>query len=469
MSRSAHPAGPRHADVVVEAAPAGAPADLNRLDAPIWPASLTRVDGVLHLADAPVPELVAQHGTPALFLDEYDLRARARGYAEAFAGAEVFYAAKAFICTALARWIADEGLNIDVCTGGELAVVRAAEFPMERVAMHGNNKSTAELRTAVEAGVGTIVLDSAVEIERLAAIATELGVRQRVLIRVTVGVEAHTHEFIATAHEDQKFGFSLLGGAAERAAAAVLAQPALELVGLHSHIGSQIFDTAGFEVAAHRLVELAATLRDRHGVQIAELNLGGGLGIAYVPGDDPESPKQIAQRLTHIVETESAAAGLPRPRLAVEPGRAIVGPSAITVYEVGTVKDLALDGGVTRSYVSVDGGMSDNIRTALYDAAYTCTLANRASDAPPKLARVVGKHCESGDIVVRDTWLPSDVRPGDLLAVAATGAYCRSMASNYNHVPRPPVVAVRPGASQVLVRRETMEDLMRLDTGWMKS
>jgi diaminopimelate decarboxylase len=286
-----------------------------------------------------------------------------------------------------------------------------------------------------------------------------------VLVRVTVGVEAHTHEYIATAHEDQKFGFSLRDGAVEQAVAAVLAADSLSFGGLHSHIGSQIFDTSGFEVAAHRVVELAATIRARHGVEVAEINLGGGLGIAYVSGDDPEPPKQTVERLTQIVERECASAGLRVPKLSVEPGRAIVGPAAITVYEVGTVKDVQLDGGVSRSYVSVDGGMSDNIRTALYDAEYTCVLANRSSDVPARLSRVVGKHCESGDVLVREAWLPGDVVPGDLLAVAATGAYCRSMASNYNHVPRPPVVSVRGGTSSTLVRRETEDDLLRLDSG----
>jgi len=250
--------------------------------------------------------------------------------------------------------------------------------------------------------------------------------------------------------------------------AAVLAAGSLELAGLHSHIGSQIFDTAGFEVAAHRVVGLAAAIHAAHGVGIDEINLGGGLGIAYVPGDDPETPKQTVERLSTVVERECAAAGLPVPRLSVEPGRAVVGPSAITVYEVGTVKEVTLDGGLARAYVSVDGGMSDNIRTALYDAEYTCTLANRNSAAAAKLSRIVGKHCESGDIVVRDTWLPADVAVGDLIAVAATGAYCRSMASNYNHVPRPPVVAVRDGRSSVILRRETEADLMRLDAGWLE-
>jgi len=452
--------------VLPEAHLAAAPKDVNRLDPAIWPGSAQRTDGVVQVGGLPVTELTAEHGTPALFLDEQDVRGRARAYASAFAGVDVFYAGKAFLCTTMARWIAEEGLGLDVCTGGELAVALAARFPSGRIAVHGNNKSEAELQRAVDARVGHVIVDSFDEIDRLAEIASAAGVRQPVLVRVTVGVEAHTHEFIATAHEDQKFGFSLRDGAAERAAAAVLAAPSLELVGLHSHIGSQIFDTAGFEVAAHRVVALAARIRDAHVVELPELNLGGGLGIAYVSGDDPETPKQTVERLVSIVERECAASGLTMPRLSVEPGRAIVGPSAITVYEVGTVKQVVLDGGLTRTYVSVDGGMSDNIRTALYDAEYTCALANRESDAAPTLARVVGKHCESGDIVVRDAWLPGDVRPGDLIAVAATGAYCRSMASNYNHVPRPPVVAVRDGGSRVIVRRETEQDLLRLDTGW---
>jgi diaminopimelate decarboxylase len=465
MSRNAHPAGPRHGDVLPEADHADRPSDVNALDPAIWPVSATRADGVLQLGGLPVTELAAEHGTPALLLDEVDLRGRAQAYSGMSAAFDVYYAGKAFLCTEVARWIADEGLGLDVCTGGELAVALAAGFPPARIGLHGNNKSVGELTRAVESGVGHIVLDSFDEIGRLAHIAAERGVRQRVLVRVTVGVEAHTHEFIATAHEDQKFGFSLRDGSALRAVEAVLAADSLYLGGLHSHIGSQIFETAGFEVAAHRVVALAATLRDVHGVQLEELNLGGGLGIAYVSGDDPEPAKQTLDRLAGIIELECASVGMPVPRLAVEPGRAIAGPAAITVYEVGTTKDVTLDGGATRRYVSVDGGMSDNIRTALYDARYTCTLANRESSAPPARTRVVGKHCESGDIVVRDTWLPSDVRSGDLIAVAATGAYCRSMASNYNHVPRPPVVAVRDGGSTVVVRRETMADLLALDTG----
>ena len=464
MSRNAHPAGPRHGDVLPAPSQNARPDDVNMLDPAIWPATATRTDGVVELGGIPVTDLVRDHGTPTLLLDDAAVRARARQYAdnETF---DVYYAAKAFLCTAMARLVADEGIGLDVCTGGELAVALAAAFPPERIALHGNNKSLDELTRAGDARVGRVIVDSFAEIERLAAVADAAGIRQRVLVRVTVGVEAHTHEFIATAHEDQKFGFSLRDGSALQAVEAVLGSPSLSLAGLHSHIGSQIFETAGFEVAAHRVVTLAAAVRDKHGVSVDEINLGGGLGIAYVPGDDPESAKQTLERLRGIVELECAAAGMRVPQLSVEPGRAVIGPGMITVYEVGTVKDVMLDGGVTRRYVSVDGGMSDNIRTALYDAQYTCTVANRASEAPPVLSRVVGKHCESGDVVVRDTWLPADIRPGDLLAVAATGAYCRSMASNYNHVPRPPVVSVADGVATTVVRRETEDDLLRLDTG----
>jgi diaminopimelate decarboxylase len=274
-----------------------------------------------------------------------------------------------------------------------------------------------------------------------------------------VGVEAHTHEFIATAHEDQKFGFSLAGGDALEAVRRVLAAPGLDLLGLHSHIGSQIFDSGGFEVAAHRVVGLLAQIRDECGAQLPELNLGGGLGIAYTSADDPADVAAMGRSLRSIVERECATYDLPVPLLAIEPGRGIVGPGTVTVYEVGTVKPVA----GLRTFVSVDGGMSDNIRTALYDADYTAVLASRESTAPPMLSRVVGKHCESGDIVVKDAWLPADLSPGDLVAVAATGAYCRSMASTYNHLPRPPVVAVTESGSRVVVRRETIDDLLALD------
>ncbi|MEU8606647.1 diaminopimelate decarboxylase [Actinoplanes sp. NPDC048791] len=459
----AHEAGALHGDIG-NRGPAWlrTPQNVNALVPQLWPRTVRRAEaGALEIGGVSVLDLAAEHGTPAYFLDEDDLRSRCRDFAAAFAGADVYYAGKSFLCKAVVKVINEEGLFLDVCSGGELAVALAAGFPAERMGFHGNNKSISELTRALDAGVGRIILDSFQEIDRLTALARESGKRPKVLIRVTVGVEAHTHEFIATAHEDQKFGFSLAGGAAFEAAIRVLDEGVLDLHGLHSHIGSQIFDTSGFEVATRRVLELQAQIRDARGVELEELDLGGGFGIAYTTQDDPSPAGDLAKRINKIVDAECAAENLRRPRLSIEPGRAIVGPAVFTLYEVGTVKDV--DG--IRTYVSVDGGMSDNIRTALYDASYSATLAGRESDAPPLLARVVGKHCESGDIVVKDEFLPADVQPGDLLAVPGTGAYCRSMASNYNHVPRPPVVAVRDGASRVIVRRETEDDLLALDVG----
>ena len=463
MSRSAHPAGPRHADVLPEGHYSAPPDDLNALDSRVWSRTVTRgADGALRVGGVDVRDLAAEHGTPAYILDEADFRERCRAWRRAFGpDADVFYAGKAFLSRAVVRWLDEEGLGLDVCSGGELATALSAGMPAERIAMHGNNKSVPEIERAVEAGVGRIVLDSFHEIVRVAGVAERLGKRQPVQIRVTVGVEAHTHEFIATAHEDQKFGIGLADGQAAEAVRRALKLDSLELTGVHSHIGSQIFDTSGFEVAAHRVVGLLREIRDEHGVELPEIDLGGGLGIAYTPDDDPREPEAIATALRDIVSRECAAAGLAMPRISVEPGRAIAGPTAFTLYEVGTIKPLA----GLRTYVSVDGGMSDNIRTALYDARYSVSLVSRASDAPPMLSRVVGKHCESGDIVVRDAFLPGDLAPGDLIAVPATGAYCRSMASNYNHALRPPVVVVDEGTSRVIVRRETEEDLLRLDVG----
>ncbi|MBW5422687.1 diaminopimelate decarboxylase [Streptomyces sp. BG9H] len=463
MSRSAHPAGPRHADVLTEGHYTAPPTDLNALDAKVWSRTVTRgPEGVVSMGGIEVTRLAEEFGTPAYFVDEADFRARCRAWRDAFGtGADVFYAGKAFLSRAVVRWLHEEGLNLDVCSGGELATALAAGMPAERIAFHGNNKTEDEIHRAIEAGVGRVVLDSFQEIVRVSHIAERLGKRQRVQIRVTVGVEAHTHEFIATAHEDQKFGIALAGGEAAEAVRRALKLDGIELIGIHSHIGSQIFDMAGFEVSARRVVQLLAEVRDEHGVELPEIDLGGGLGIAYTSDDDPCEPHEIARALSEIVTRECAAAGLRTPRISVEPGRAIVGPTAFTLYEVGTIKPL--EG--LRTYVSVDGGMSDNIRTALYDAEYSVALVSRSSDAEPMLVRVVGKHCESGDIVVRDAFLPADLAPGDLIAVPATGAYCRSMASNYNHALRPPVVAVDSGAARVIVRRETEEDLLRLDVG----
>ncbi|WP_343601033.1 diaminopimelate decarboxylase [Mycobacterium sp.] len=434
----------------------------------VWPHSVVRGDdGVVRIADVAVTELVQQYGTPLFVVDEDDFRARCAEMAAAFGGANVHYAAKAFLCSEIARWIDEEGLCLDVCTGGELAVALHADFPAERITLHGNNKSIAELTAAVKAGVGHVVVDSLIEIERLDAIAAEAGIVQDVLVRVTVGVEAHTHEFISTAHEDQKFGLSLSGGAAMAAIRRVFAADHLRLVGLHSHIGSQIFDVGGFELAAHRVVGLLRGVVAEFGVdktaQISIVDLGGGLGISYLPGDDPPPVHDLAGKLAAIVRTESAAAGVPAPRLVVEPGRAIAGPGTVTLYQVGTVKDVGVSATAHRRYVSVDGGMSDNIRTALYGAEYDARLVSRVTDSPPILARIVGKHCESGDVVVRDTWVPDDIAPGDLIAVAATGAYCYSLSSRYNLVGRPPVVAVRDGRARLVLRRETVDDLLSLE------
>jgi diaminopimelate decarboxylase len=474
MSRVAHPAGPRHADVLPADHPPAPPADLNALHPAIWPRGAQRRGGVLTLGGVDVRDLAGEFGTPVFVTDEQDVRDRCREYVESFCGdrgdlpaggssleAQVFYAAKAFCSRAVLRWVTEEGLGVDVCTGGELETALSAGVDPAMITLHGNNKLPAELARAVAAGIGHVVVDSYEEIARLAYYAEQAGARPRVLVRVTTGVEAHTHEFMATAHDDQKFGFSLASGAADEAVRRVLALQQLEFAGRHSHIGSQIFDTAGFEVAAHRVVELAARIQAEHGVVVSELDLGGGFGIAYTPEDDPPEVKSLAAGLRAIVTAQCAAFGLPVPRLTIEPGRGIVGPSTVTLYEVGTIKDV--DG--IRTYVSVDGGMSDNIRTALYDASYTCVLASRSSAAPPMLSRVVGRHCESGDIVVRHCYLPADLAPGDLLAVAATGAYCWSLSSNYNHLPRPGVVAVGGGSAREIVRRETLDDLLRLDVG----
>ncbi len=442
------------------------------LDPAIWPQTATRDarSGAITLGGCDVRDVVSDFGSPVLMMDEVDVRARMSGYRDAFddptTSAHVYYAGKAFLSTTFARWVREEGLRIDVCSGGELACALRAGVPGEALLMHGNNKSSEELAAALSAKVGYIVVDSFEEIARLGFLAQQGGVRPKVLIRVTLGVEAHTHEFIATAHKDQKFGFSLATGDAAEAIRRVLALPdRLELAGLHSHIGSQIFVSSGFEVAAARIVGLLADVRDEHAVELPLLNLGGGLGIKYVSADEPPDVAQMAEVLREIVARQCANFGLALPELAFEPGRAIVGPSTITVYTVGTVKPIALDAGGVRTYVSVDGGMSDNIRTALYDAEYTVTLASRVSTAPLVLCRVVGKHCESGDIVINDCWLPGDLTAGDLLAVAATGAYNRSMASNYTLIPRPPVVAVRDGNTQVLIRRETLDDLFATDVG----
>ncbi len=438
--------------------------DPNALAEGVWPEGTERLDGALRIGGADVREIAAQHGTPFLLVDETVARDRARRIREAFEAAfpavDVYYAGKALLTADVARWMRAEGLRIDVCSGGELAIALRAGVEPEAIGFHGNNKSESVIAAGVEAGVGTFVLDAPIEAERVAAAAERAGRVQRVRLRVSVGVHASTHEFLATSHEDQKFGVPI--DEVPALVARIRELPSLELVGLHSHIGSQIFDADGFAESARRLLALHAELGAA--APLPELNLGGGFGIAYTAADSPEPIEAIAERLAAAVRDAADHVGIPVPRIAIEPGRWIVGPAGVTVYTIGTVKPVRVDDG-TRTYVSVDGGMSDNARPALYGAQYSARIANRSSDAGPELVRVAGHHCESGDIVVDAEWLPADVAPGDLLAVAATGAYCHSLASNYNATPRPPVLAVVNGEVRTLVRRESLDDVLSRDVG----
>jgi diaminopimelate decarboxylase len=435
----------------------------------MWSKNASLAGGTLSLAGIPAAQLANEFGTPTFFLDEDAYRARALAWHNglhsefgAHAGT-VYYAAKSFICTAVAQWIADIGIGIDVCTGGELAVALNGGIDPKKIEVHGNNKSVAEIESAVSVGVKTIVMDSLFEIERVAAAARKHGVQQAVMLRLTPGIEAHTHEKISTAHEDVKFGFSIASGAAWVAVEAVTTHPELELLGVHCHIGSQIFGSEAHEIATERLIGFMAKYRDAYEKELPELDLGGGFGIAYIDGDVTVEPSDVLPQIHAAVKKACAQHNLAIPLVSLEPGRNIVGPTMFTLYEVGTVKDVVVDGGKVRKYVSVDGGMSDNARTALYDAEYTAVIAQRNSTSPLALTRLVGKHCETGDIIINEIQLPSDIAPGDLVATPATGAYGRSMASNYNHVPRPPVVAVKDGKARVIVRRENEADLLSLD------
>jgi len=434
----------------------------------MW-SSHVKTGAELTISSISATALAKEFGTPSFIMDEADFRDRASAWNAALNNAfesnagTVYYAAKAFICVEVARWIKDLGIGIDVCTGGELAVALKGGIDPAKIEVHGNNKSVAEIEKAVSVGVGTIVIDSLYEIERVSAAAAKHGVVQKVLLRLTPGIEAHTHESIATAHEDVKFGFSIASGAAWNAITQVRRHASLELRGFHAHIGSQIFENDSFEISAQRLIELLAKYRDEYSAELPELDLGGGYGIAYLPGENPLDPASTMKDLASVVSTQCAAHKLAIPHISIEPGRAIVGPTMFTLYEVGTVKDVTLENGANRRYVSVDGGMSDNLRPALYDAQYFAALANRTSSAPKVSSRIVGKHCETGDIVIREIDLENDIVPGDLLATPATGAYGRSMATNYNHVPRPPVIAVKDGKARVILRRETEADLLGLD------
>jgi len=445
------------------------PNDVNAVDSALWPASFTRdVEGQISVGGVAVGDLAAEFGTPLYVLDKDEFFARAMRIKAAFnaaAGrhgttAKIYYAGKAFLCTEVVRWVDELGLYLDASSGGEMAVALAGGIDPKRVGLHGNNKSHSEIGRAVTAGLGVIVIDSEIEVERIASAAGAQDVIQPVRLRVNTGVHAHTHEYLATAREDQKFGIAIAD--VPSVVAKIRSHKHLKFLGLHSHIGSQIFAVEGFIEAAKRLVALHAEL-SKDGL-LPELNLGGGFGVAYTPADKPMDIEEIAFAIVETVAEECKKLGVEIPVLCFEPGRAIVGPAGITLYNVGTTKDVLVgENADVRKYVSIDGGMSDNARPALYEADYSAVLASRESAAVAALARVVGKHCESGDIVVRDTYLPEDISPNDLLAVATTGAYCFSLASNYNYLARPAVVAVSNGKADLIVRAETEVDLLSRD------
>ena len=439
-----------------------------------WPSTSRRSDdGTLTVGGCDVRDLAAEHGTPLYVLDEHDMRTRARAFRDEFGRAfqahgarcEVFYAGKALLCSEVARWMHEDGLGLDVASGGELEIALRAGFPPEKIAMHGNNKSVQELTRALEVGVGRIVVDSLTEIALLEEIATRQGSPAQILVRVTTGVHAGGHEYIATAHEDQKFGLSLASGEAMKALTLAHESAALDVMGIHTHIGSQILSIEAFRESAHRMLALRSEFALATGHELPEVDLGGGYAIAYLDEDESLTPGRAAPAIADVIADVMTSVGGQWPTFSIEPGRAIAGPAGITLYEVGVTKDASLDDGGTRRYIAVDGGMSDNMRPVTYGANYSAQLASRESLAPPILSRVVGKHCESGDIVVREAHLPEDISRGDLLAVAATGAYGRSMSNNYNALLRPAVVAVHEGASRVIVRRDTLADLFRSDVG----
>lgn len=421
----------------------------------ILPDTADASTGHLHIAGQDIVELTERFGTPTIFLDRATLETRAKSYASALEPGRVFYAGKALCCVAICQIVDQLGLGLDVCTGGELETARAAGFAMERIMFHGNNKSTIELETARDLGVGRIVIDSFEEIERL----DRVGLNSDLLVRITPGVEAHTHEFVQTGQEDSKFGFTLAEGTALEAVRRAHDLAPDRLVGLHAHIGSQIFELAAFDLAVSRLAEFVKELKDAIGWEPRELNLGGGLGIAHTQDEMTPDPAESVGRVLSAVEREFSTLDLSIPAVFVEPGRSLVGSSAVTVYRVGTVKKIP---GV-RTYVAVDGGMSDNIRPALYGARYEAFLANRTEAKHGPRVTVCGKHCESGDILIKDVHLPEDVAEGDLLCIPATGAYTYSMASNYNRIARPPIVLLEDGRATEIVARETLGDLLHLD------
>ena len=445
------------------------PSDLNELDDRVWPSNFSRqANGECTIAGVSVRDLAAEFGTPLYVIDEDDFRQRATSVKQALeqaaasigTTAKVYYASKAFMSVEIAAWIKELELNIDVSSGGELAAALASGISAERIGLHGNNKSTREIARAISAGVGAIVIDSEIEIERVAAAAAAQDKIQMVRLRVNTGVHANTHDFLATAREDQKFGIAIAD--APEMVAKIRSHRHLSFLGLHSHIGSQIHSREGFVEAVRRLVKLHAELSKV--AEVPELNLGGGFGINYKPADEALSIHEFAEALAQAVKTECENNSIAVPKLAFEPGRYIAGNPGVTLYTVGTIKDVSVtESAAVRKYVSVDGGMSDNMRTALYQAEYHTVLASRSSHAAAALSRVVGKHCESGDIVVRNDYLPADIAASDIIAVAATGAYCHSLSNNYNFLTRPAVVAVKNSVARLIIRAETEADLFTRD------
>ncbi|MFC9283431.1 diaminopimelate decarboxylase [Streptomyces collinus] len=426
----------------------------------VWPASTTEPRrGDLAVGGVPLAEVADRFGTPVYVLDEAEVRDRCRTYQDAFPDAEVLYAAKAFLCRAMAHWMDEEGLGLDVCSAGELELAVTTGFPAERIVLHGNAKSPRDLDTALRLGVGRIVIDSPSEIARLAAAVGPDG-HQKVMIRVVPGISAGGHDKVRTGTEDQKFGLSISDGYAQHVIARILDQPQLELTGLHCHLGSQITSVKPYLLAIRRMVGLMSRLYEQHGLVLPELDLGGGHGIPYRPGEPALDLTALARKVRAELADACATAGLPVPRLVIEPGRAIVGPAGIAVYRVLSVKHTG-----DTVFVAVDGGMSDNPRPALYGVRYAPRLIGRPGAAQRTRVTVVGRHCEAGDLLAADVDLPADIRPGDLLAVPVAGAYHLSMASGYNLVGRPPVAAVRDGQARLLVRRESLDDIRRRDVG----
>lgn len=430
-----------------------------RLDPALWPVT-THVDdlGRITVGGVALEDVADQFGTPTYVLDEHDVRHRCHVYRESFPDAEIAYAGKALLTRAVATWVAEEGLSLDVCSAGELAVALSAGVDPRRIILHGNVKTSTDLAAARSAGVGRIVVDSPTEITMLAASSVR---RQDVLLRVTPDIDAHTHRAVTTGVDDQKFGFPLAHDQADEAVRRVLGQPRLNLVGLHCHLGSQISDVTCFEVAVDRMIAAMARIRHEHGTILTQLDLGGGHAVAYTAGDPSLDPATLAAAIDDALDDACARHRFPRPTIVLEPGRAITGRAGVTLYRVLSVKKVR-EG---RTFVAVDGGMSDNPRVGLYGAHYTAVLANRHSSAPAAAVTVAGRHCEAGDEIVVGAALPEDVHPGDVLAVPVTGAYHHSMASSYNAVCRPPIVAVDRGGMRELVRRETVVDLMAREVG----